>query len=112
MRWLPDLFFPDFTCCFVALQCGPSFMTIIISYIRYFYHSQTHPPIVNFIQMFYNDLQDDEEMLMSPTQPDGYLAMPPTGKGSAVLVLHAWWGLNDTIKALCKRLADSGFVAF
>jgi carboxymethylenebutenolidase len=46
------------------------------------------------------------------TQPDGYLAIPPTGKGSAVLVLHAWWGLNDTTKAICTRLAESGFVAF
>lgn len=44
--------------------------------------------------------------------PDGYLAIPPTGKGDAVLVLHAWWGLNDTMKAFCTRLAQSGFVAF
>jgi carboxymethylenebutenolidase len=28
------------------------------------------------------------------------------------LVLHAWWGLNDTIKAFCSRLAESGFMAF
>jgi carboxymethylenebutenolidase len=49
---------------------------------------------------------------MSVTQPDGYLAMPTAGKGRPVLVLHAWWGLNDTIKAFCKRLADSGFVTF
>jgi carboxymethylenebutenolidase len=49
---------------------------------------------------------------MPHTQPDGYLAIPPTGKGEAVLVLHAWWGLNDTIKAFCTRLASSGFVAF
>ncbi len=49
---------------------------------------------------------------MSIAQPDGYLAVPPTGKGQAVLVLHAWWGLNDTIKAFCRRLAQSGFVAF
>lgn len=49
---------------------------------------------------------------MSPTQPDGYLTLPASGKGSAVLVLHAWWGLNDTIKAFCTRLAESGFVAF
>ena len=49
---------------------------------------------------------------MLPTQPDGYLAMPATGKGSTVLVLHAWWGLNDTIKAFCTRLADAGFVVF
>lgn len=29
-----------------------------------------------------------------------------------MLVLHAWWGLNETLKAFCKRLAASGFVAF
>jgi len=45
-------------------------------------------------------------------QPDGYLALPPTGTGNGVLVFHAWWGLNDTMKAFCSRLAESGFVAF
>ena len=49
---------------------------------------------------------------MPNAQPDGYLAIPPDGKGRGVLVLHAWWGLNDTIKAFCRRLAESGFVAF
>jgi carboxymethylenebutenolidase len=51
-------------------------------------------------------------MKMSQTHPDGYLAVPSTGKGNGVLVLHAWWGLNDTIKAFCERLAEAGFVAF
>ncbi len=27
-----------------------------------------------------------------------YLAKPKSGKGKAVLVLHAWWGLNPFIK--------------
>jgi carboxymethylenebutenolidase len=49
-------------------------------------------------------------MLMS--HPDGYFALPPHGNGSTVLVLHPWWGLNDTIKTFCRRLADAGFVAF
>ena len=49
---------------------------------------------------------------MSNIQPDGYLAIPPSGEGSPVLVLHAWWGLNDTMRTLCDRLAESGFVAF
>jgi carboxymethylenebutenolidase len=49
---------------------------------------------------------------MSQNQPDGYLAVPPTGTGPGVLVLHAWWGLNDTIKTFCTRLAESGFVVF
>lgn len=42
----------------------------------------------------------------------GYLALPERGEGPGVLVLHAWWGLNDTLTAFCTRLADAGFVAF
>src|SRR4030043_1442284 len=49
---------------------------------------------------------------MTHPQPQGFLAVPPTGKGPGVLVLHAWWGLNDTMKAVCTQLAESGFVAF
>lgn len=49
---------------------------------------------------------------MTHSQPQGFLAVPPSGKGPGVLVLHAWWGLNNTIKAFCTRLADSGFAAF
>lgn len=49
---------------------------------------------------------------MSSTQPEGHLEMPDNGTGRGVLVLHAWWGLNDTIKGVCKRLAEAGFVAF
>ena len=49
---------------------------------------------------------------MEHAQPDGHLAIPPAGTRRPVLVLHAWWGLNDTIRAVCSRLADAGFVAF
>ncbi len=49
---------------------------------------------------------------MTHSQPQGFLAVPPTGKGPGVLVLHASWGLNDTIKAFCKRLAEAGFMVF
>lgn len=49
---------------------------------------------------------------MPTVQPNGHLALPTSGDGRAVLVLHAWWGLNDTVKAFCGRLADAGFVAF
>ena len=49
---------------------------------------------------------------MTQAQPLGFLALPPTGQGPGVLVLHAWWGLNETIKAFCTRLADEGFIAF
>ena len=43
------------------------------------------------------------------SQPDGYLA---NGGGKPILVLHAWWGLNDTIRKFCDRLALNGFTAF
>ena len=49
---------------------------------------------------------------MTNSQPQGFLAVPPTGQGPGVLVLHAWWGLNDTIKSFCTQLAGAGFVAF
>ena len=49
---------------------------------------------------------------MTQTQPRGFFAVPPTGHGPGVLVLHAWWGLNATMKAFCKRLAESGFTVF
>ena len=42
----------------------------------------------------------------------GYLATPERGEGPGVLVLHAWWGLNDTMRAVCARLSQAGFVAF
>jgi carboxymethylenebutenolidase len=42
---------------------------------------------------------------------NGYVALPPTGTGPGVLVLHAWWGLNDFFRRLCDRLAAEGFVA-
>lgn len=50
---------------------------------------------------------------MNNTQkPTGYLAMPHSGEGPGVLVLHAWWGLNDVIRDVCDRLAALGFVAY
>jgi carboxymethylenebutenolidase len=52
------------------------------------------------------------EILMANSQPDGYLVFPSSGGGRPVLVLHAWWGLNDTVREVCNRLAASGYLAF
>ncbi len=49
---------------------------------------------------------------MTTQLPEGYLALPTSGHGDAVLVLHPWWGLNETMRAFCRRLAEAGFVAF
>ncbi len=48
---------------------------------------------------------------MPHPQPQGFLAVPRTGKGRGVLVLHPWWGLNDPMRAFCSQLAEVGFVA-
>jgi carboxymethylenebutenolidase len=45
-------------------------------------------------------------------QSNGYLAVPDSSTGNPVLVLHAWWGLNKTMKRFCDRLARAGFLAF
>ncbi|OEY65919.1 dienelactone hydrolase family protein [Marinobacter sp. X15-166B] len=41
----------------------------------------------------------------------GYLAIPGTGSGPAVIVLQEWWGLVEHIKEVCDRFAEAGFVA-
>jgi carboxymethylenebutenolidase len=42
----------------------------------------------------------------------GYLALPSAANAPGVIVLHAWWGLNQIFKNLCNQLASEGFVAF
>jgi carboxymethylenebutenolidase len=51
------------------------------------------------------------EIEMTEPLHNRYLAIPPSGKGAGVLVLHAWWGLNDVMRDFCDRLAQEGFVA-
>lgn len=43
--------------------------------------------------------------------PPHYIAIPKSGSGPGVLVLHSWWGLNPFFKSLCDRFSDTGFVA-
>ena len=41
----------------------------------------------------------------------GYLALPASGRGPAVIVIQEWWGLTDHIADVTDRLAAEGFVA-
>ncbi|HYO12003.1 MAG TPA: dienelactone hydrolase family protein [Thermoanaerobaculia bacterium] len=43
----------------------------------------------------------------------GYLARPKDAKGTlpGLLVIHEWWGLNDNIRAMTRRLAGEGYQA-
>ena len=39
-----------------------------------------------------------------------YLAGDVAAEASGVVLLHAWWGLNDDVIAFADRLAEAGFV--
>lgn len=43
----------------------------------------------------------------------GYLARPQGADGDlpGILVIHEWWGLNDNIRMMTRRLAGQGYVA-
>jgi len=51
------------------------------------------------------------EFAVNGTNARGYLATPASGTGPGVIVLQEWWGLVPQIKAVCDRLAESGFTA-
>lgn len=40
---------------------------------------------------------------------NGYVEEPNNKKGPGIIVLHAWWGLNDFIGHFCKKLANEGY---
>lgn len=40
-----------------------------------------------------------------------YLAKPKSAPRGGILVLRAWWGLNDVTKDFCNRLAKEGYLA-
>ena len=43
----------------------------------------------------------------------GYLARPQGAKGPlpGLIVIHEWWGLNDNVRAMARRLAGEGYAA-
>ena len=53
----------------------------------------------------------DIQIQVNQQPVNAYLALPASGKGPGILVLHAWWGLTPFFKELCNRLAEQGFVA-
>ncbi|MBN8724478.1 MAG: alpha/beta fold hydrolase [Acidobacteria bacterium] len=54
------------------------------------------------------------EMVQIPyngSSTTGYLAVPESGQGPAVVVLQEWWGLVPHIKDVADRFAAAGYVA-
>ena len=42
---------------------------------------------------------------------DGYLARPAGTPRAGLIVIHEWWGLNDNIREMARRLAAEGYLA-
>ncbi len=53
----------------------------------------------------------DVEFAANGSTASGYLAVPESGSGLPVVVLQEWWGVDDSFRAICDRLAGEGFVA-
>ena len=51
------------------------------------------------------------EFASNGTTASGYLALPEGGVGPGLLVIQEWWGLSQSLKDVCDRLAAAGFVA-
>ena len=48
---------------------------------------------------------------MTHSQPQGFLAVPSTGTGPGVSVLHAWWGLNPRLpEAFCHFVSPISII--
>src|SRR6476661_1394300 len=53
----------------------------------------------------------DIEFETSQGSTPGYLAVPAAERGLATIVLQEWWGMDDSVRAICDRFAAEGFFA-
>ena len=59
------------------------------------------------------DVEDVQYATVDGRPVTGYLARPADAAGPlpALIVIHEWWGLNDNIRAMTRRLAGEGYAA-
>ena len=53
-------------------------------------------------------MTDFDQLTIGDETARAYMRVPP-GARAGVVVLHAWWGLNDDVLVYADRLADAGF---
>lgn len=68
--------------------------------------------------VLYEQMQPVDSMEVNYAKTDsgaitGFLAKPQNAEGElpGILVIHEWWGLNDNVRMMTKRLAGLGYVA-
>ncbi|MDX1440625.1 MAG: dienelactone hydrolase family protein [Rubricoccaceae bacterium] len=59
------------------------------------------------------DVMDVVYATVEGQEISGYLAKPREAEGPVpgVIVIHEWWGLNDNIRAMTRKLAAEGYAA-
>ncbi len=57
------------------------------------------------------DFEVETKMVSYFDKSQGFLAKPSsTGEFPAIIMIHEWWGLNDNIKEMAKKLASHGYI--
>jgi carboxymethylenebutenolidase len=52
----------------------------------------------------------DIQLIVNEKPVNAHIALPASGKGPGVLLLHAWWGFKPFFKNFCAQLAGQGYV--
>jgi carboxymethylenebutenolidase len=69
--------------------------------------------VAHIEHVFYADASRKEatlgQMIDLAAGDRAYMASPDTDPQGGLLLLHAWWGLNQPMRDLADRLADDGF---
>jgi len=74
-------------------------------------------PVANPMSLPEEELRSTGETVVYATidgnPVEGFLARPPewAAGGPALIVIHEWWGLNDNIRTMARRLADEGYLS-
>jgi carboxymethylenebutenolidase len=78
---------------------------------------ESDTPVANGSQL-YEQQQPVDTMTVSYAQTDsgvvsGFFAKPQNAEGDlpGIIVIHEWWGLNDNIRMMTRRLAGLGYNA-
>ncbi|MCB0713553.1 MAG: dienelactone hydrolase family protein [Ignavibacteriae bacterium] len=75
-------------------------------------HAGDHP-VGNDVAWMQPSVPVKGEDVSYASEVKGYLAIPEEGEKptAGLIVIHEWWGLNDNVRAMTRRLAGEGYLA-